>query len=171
MTDAIMQQVSEQVKKVVEAASLARPLPHFKYVPSVSCEPSYRHDPMISHRRSERMREAPHANGDRRTQGEIQDCSIRVNAQYSHRPSHRGSARSTTASIPYASPTSSLVRGVRVDLEASRDHHVLKTPPPMISAPKSHNARKCCEFHEENGHTTFECWELRKALHELEDKA
>jgi len=37
MTDTIMQQVSEQVKKAMEAATFRRPLPHFDYVPNVSC--------------------------------------------------------------------------------------------------------------------------------------
>ena len=40
----------------------------------------------------------------------------------------------------------------------------------MTSAPKPYNARKYCEFHEQNGSTTDECRELRKALHELADK-
>ncbi|KAJ8426960.1 hypothetical protein Cgig2_027684 [Carnegiea gigantea] len=48
MTDAIMQQVSEQVNKAVEATSSARPLPHFEYVPTTGSEPSHRDDPMMS---------------------------------------------------------------------------------------------------------------------------
>ncbi|KAJ8420547.1 hypothetical protein Cgig2_002642 [Carnegiea gigantea] len=40
----------------------------------------------------------------------------------------------------------------------------------MTSALEPHNARKYCEFHEKNGHTTAECRELRKNLHELVDK-
>ena len=47
---------------------------------------------------------------------------------------------------------------------------MLKRPPPMTSAPKPHNAQKYCEFHEQNGYTTVEYLELRKALHELVDK-
>ncbi|KAJ8440066.1 hypothetical protein Cgig2_025545 [Carnegiea gigantea] len=34
---------------------------------------------------------------------------------------------------------------------------MLKRPPPMTSAPKTQNARKYCEFHEQNGRTTAEC--------------
>ncbi|KAJ8422917.1 hypothetical protein Cgig2_007798 [Carnegiea gigantea] len=47
---------------------------------------------------------------------------------------------------------------------------VTTRPQPMTMAPKLHNVWKCCEFHERNGHTTTECKELRKALHELDDK-
>jgi len=45
MTDVIMQQVSEQVKKAMEVASSARQ----------GCEPSRRRDPVPSPRRDERM--------------------------------------------------------------------------------------------------------------------
>ncbi|KAJ8433504.1 hypothetical protein Cgig2_018038 [Carnegiea gigantea] len=51
-----------------------------------------------------------------------------------------------------------------------RGHLLLKRPPPMSSAPKPHNARKYCEFHEQNRHTTAECRKLRKPLHELANK-
>ncbi|KAJ8427550.1 hypothetical protein Cgig2_003113 [Carnegiea gigantea] len=50
MTDTIMQQVSKQVKKAVEAATFARPLPHFDYIPTTGCEPSHRHIPRWSER-------------------------------------------------------------------------------------------------------------------------
>jgi len=36
----------------------------------------------------------------------------------------------------------------------ARGHPMLKRPPPMSSVPKPHNARKYCEFHKQNGHTT-----------------
>ncbi|KAJ8428396.1 LOW QUALITY PROTEIN: hypothetical protein Cgig2_029019 [Carnegiea gigantea] len=52
MTDAIMQQVSEQVKKAVEAASSARLLPHFEYMPTGGYEPCHRHDPPIHEKRT-----------------------------------------------------------------------------------------------------------------------
>ncbi|KAJ8425244.1 LOW QUALITY PROTEIN: hypothetical protein Cgig2_015851 [Carnegiea gigantea] len=42
--------------------------------------------------------------------------------------------------------------------------------PPMTSALKPHSTRKYCEFHEQHRHTTVECRELRKALHELVNK-
>jgi len=47
---------------------------------------------------------------------------------------------------------------------------MMKRPQPMTSAPKPHNARKYCKFHEQNGLTTTKCRELRKALHELVHK-
>ena len=47
---------------------------------------------------------------------------------------------------------------------------MLRHPPPMTMAPRPQNARKYCEFHEQSGHTTTECRELKKALHELADK-
>ncbi|KAJ8436125.1 hypothetical protein Cgig2_001152 [Carnegiea gigantea] len=47
---------------------------------------------------------------------------------------------------------------------------MLKRPPPMTSAPKPQNAQKYCTFHEQNGHKTAECRELRKALYELAKK-
>jgi len=40
----------------------------------------------------------------------------------------------------------------------------------MIVPPRQQNAQKYCEFHEQSGHTTTECQELKKALHELVDK-
>jgi len=47
---------------------------------------------------------------------------------------------------------------------------MLKKLQPMTTALKPQNARKYCEFHEQSGHTTAECRELKKALHELADK-
>lgn len=66
LTDVIMQQASEQVKKVMEAASSARPpFPGFEYVPTEACGPSCRRDPVASPYRGERMQEAPHVGRDR----------------------------------------------------------------------------------------------------------
>ncbi|KAJ8438041.1 hypothetical protein Cgig2_014170 [Carnegiea gigantea] len=41
---------------------------------------------------------------------------------------------------------------------------------PITAPPKLQNAKKYCEFYEQSGHTTTECQELKKALHELADK-
>jgi len=51
-----------------------------------------------------------------------------------------------------------------------RGRPMLRRPPPMIIPSKPHNARKYCEFHEQNGHTTAKCREMKRALHELADK-
>ncbi|KAJ8434870.1 hypothetical protein Cgig2_004636 [Carnegiea gigantea] len=88
MTDAIMQQVSKQVKKAVEVASFVRPLPCFDYMTAVGCKRYRRHDPTTSPHCSERMQEAPHANGDRRSWEENRDHSIGANAHPNYRPGH-----------------------------------------------------------------------------------
>ncbi|KAJ8442133.1 hypothetical protein Cgig2_011323 [Carnegiea gigantea] len=51
-----------------------------------------------------------------------------------------------------------------------RGHPMLRRPPPMTTPPKQQNARKYYEFHKQSRHTTTECRELKKALHELADK-
>ncbi|KAJ8427753.1 hypothetical protein Cgig2_008557 [Carnegiea gigantea] len=51
-----------------------------------------------------------------------------------------------------------------------RGHPMLHQPPPITAPPKPQNARKYCEFHEQSRHTTTECRELKKALHELANK-
>ncbi|KAJ8440228.1 hypothetical protein Cgig2_023993 [Carnegiea gigantea] len=102
MTDAIKQQVSEQVKKAAEAARLARPFPCFEYVPTGGCKPSCRCDPATSPRRSERVQEAPLGGGDQRSRQDNYDRSIGANAYLNHRSSHGCLAKSTAASTPYA---------------------------------------------------------------------
>ncbi|KAJ8428871.1 hypothetical protein Cgig2_010813 [Carnegiea gigantea] len=47
---------------------------------------------------------------------------------------------------------------------------MLRRPLPIVAPLKLQNARKYCEFYGQNGHTTTECRELKKALHELVDK-
>ncbi|KAJ8441072.1 hypothetical protein Cgig2_020363 [Carnegiea gigantea] len=54
--------------------------------------------------------------------------------------------------------------------DARQGHPMLKKPQPMTAAPKPHNARKYCEFHKQNSHTTSEWMELKKTFHELVDK-
>ncbi|KAJ8424954.1 hypothetical protein Cgig2_018761 [Carnegiea gigantea] len=44
MTETLLQHVTEQVKKAMEAVSSIRPLPAFNYEPTRGCKPSWRHD-------------------------------------------------------------------------------------------------------------------------------
>jgi len=59
MTNTLMQQVLEYVKKAVEAASSAKPLLCFEYVPTVAYEPSHRHAPVVSRRHSDGDQRGP----------------------------------------------------------------------------------------------------------------
>ena len=47
---------------------------------------------------------------------------------------------------------------------------MLRRPKPIDTSVKSRNKNKYCEYHEDHGHTTAECRELKKALHELADQ-
>jgi len=67
-------------------------------------------------------------------------------------------------------PDSRFTTDARSILMEIREHPMLRRPPPMTAPPRPQNARKYCEFHEQSGHTTIECRELKKALHELADK-
>ncbi|KAJ8425695.1 hypothetical protein Cgig2_018917 [Carnegiea gigantea] len=118
MTGTIMEQVSEWVKKAVETASSARPLPRFEYVLITCCEPFYRHAPMVSHRHGEEMREAPHADRNGRSWGERRDRSIVTDALHNSRPSHGRQARSTTALTLYVNR---LVLGTGADTTECRE--------------------------------------------------
>ncbi|KAJ8421028.1 hypothetical protein Cgig2_015469 [Carnegiea gigantea] len=62
MIGTIMQQVTEQVKKVMVAARFARPLPHLDYMPTVGWEPFHRHIPIASRHHSDEGREAAYPN-------------------------------------------------------------------------------------------------------------
>jgi len=101
MTDAIIQQVSGQVKNAEEAASSTRPLPHFEYVPTGGCESSRRCNLAASPRRNERMQEAPHINKDRWSREENRDDSIKANPHPNYRPGHERLAKSTMTSTTY----------------------------------------------------------------------
>ena len=85
MTDTIMQQVTEQVKKAMEVASYVQPLPYFDYVPTTGCEPSHWHAPIVSHRHSDEMREIIRLDRDGRSQGESCGRSIATDALQSRR--------------------------------------------------------------------------------------
>ncbi|KAJ8438068.1 hypothetical protein Cgig2_025473 [Carnegiea gigantea] len=47
---------------------------------------------------------------------------------------------------------------------------MLRCPKPIDTPTKFRNKNKYCEYHENHGHTTAECRELEKVLHELADR-
>ncbi|KAJ8421250.1 LOW QUALITY PROTEIN: hypothetical protein Cgig2_015906 [Carnegiea gigantea] len=183
MTDIIIQQVSEQVKKTMEAV---RPLRRFEYMPTIGYEPSHRHAPMVSHRHSEGMTEAPHANRNGWSREENRGRSIGADGPHSHRPSHGRPAKLTTTLTPYVTHSlrttwfeESRPQGLEEKFSNADEPergvptvNARKVPlgRGMANAPKPQNARKYCEFYEQKGHTNAECQELRKTLHELADK-
>ncbi|KAJ8446609.1 hypothetical protein Cgig2_019762 [Carnegiea gigantea] len=172
-----------------------RPLPRFEYEPVTSCKRSHRLAPVVSYRHSEGMKKAPHADRNSRLRGENPDRSVGPRpAQPPSKPWTASKIDHDLNAICNALPMNRLVRGAGADLEALRGsfrttknpraslrlqthnilmevrgHPMLRRLPLMTSAPKPHNARKYCEFHEQNGHTTAGCRKLRKALHELAD--
>ncbi|KAJ8419590.1 hypothetical protein Cgig2_006837 [Carnegiea gigantea] len=90
MTDAVTRQVSEQVKRAMEAANLARLLPHFDYIPTHGGEPSHRPERIPSPRYIEQDGR-PYA----------KQLGRRVAAGPSGRPTQGVTAKSTTASTHY----------------------------------------------------------------------
>ncbi|KAJ8426852.1 LOW QUALITY PROTEIN: hypothetical protein Cgig2_006527 [Carnegiea gigantea] len=88
----------------------------------------------------------------------MDSCPLRPRCRMQHTPDEPPGSRSRSRprglKHPYGGEGSSYAEEVTL----------------MTSASKPHNAWKYYEFHEQNGHTTVECRELRKALHELADK-
>ncbi|KAJ8435422.1 LOW QUALITY PROTEIN: hypothetical protein Cgig2_001074 [Carnegiea gigantea] len=80
------------------------------------------------------------------------------------------SARGKTAVLATASTHYATHSKRTAWLEEHEGHLMLRQPPPMTAPPRPQNAQKYCELHEQNGHTTTKCRELKKALHELADK-
>ncbi|KAJ8446018.1 hypothetical protein Cgig2_012362 [Carnegiea gigantea] len=101
MTNTIMQQAAEQVKKAIEVANSPRPLPTFGYMPAMDCEPSYRHAPSRSHRCSDEVRETARPEKNGRSRGKNRDRSVILDALQHCRPSPARPAKLTTTSTPY----------------------------------------------------------------------
>ncbi|KAJ8438939.1 hypothetical protein Cgig2_012834 [Carnegiea gigantea] len=91
-------------------------------------------------------------------------------------PAHGGEPSHRPERVPSPPLLKAKAGGVSVEPERSalyevRGHPMLQRPPLMTAPPKPQNARKYCEFHVQSEHTTTECRDLKKALHELADKA
>ncbi|KAJ8430453.1 hypothetical protein Cgig2_030109 [Carnegiea gigantea] len=147
----------------MEAANTARPLPYFDYVPTHRGEPSHRQEQVPSPRYTDRKREISRSNRSGRPYTEQQGrCAA---ARPSGHLTQGATTKSTTASTPYATHSRRTTW-----LEEQEGHPMLRRPSPMIAPLKPQNARKYCEFHEQSGHTTTKCRELKKSLHELASK-
>ncbi|KAJ8424281.1 hypothetical protein Cgig2_011182 [Carnegiea gigantea] len=151
----------------LEVANLARPLPHFDYVPTTGCEPSHRRACIPSPHHTEREQEASRSNWSGQPYMGSHDRNADAATSPSGHPMWGQMAKFTAASTPYATHSRRTTWSILMEV---RGHPMLWRPPPMTMPPKPHNARKYCEFHEQNMYTTAECYELKKALHELADK-
>ncbi|KAJ8427200.1 hypothetical protein Cgig2_011776 [Carnegiea gigantea] len=180
MTDTIMQQISEQVRKAVGAANSMRSLPTFDYALTMGFEPSHRHAPARSHRRSYEgqmipgRKPRPVCQGGRPSPGRLAKSTTAWMAYATHSRRTAWFEKHEQTSRPWGE-----VSGRRLTPDRHSATERTRNPwsilmevkeHPMTSALKLHNARKYCEFHKQKGHTTAECRELRKALHELADE-
>ncbi|KAJ8441283.1 hypothetical protein Cgig2_013698 [Carnegiea gigantea] len=84
---AMERQVSEEVKRAIEAANSARSFPHFDYIPTHGGEPSHRPERVPSPDYLERKGEVSRSNRSARPSG---------------RPTQGATAKSITASTTYA---------------------------------------------------------------------
>ncbi|KAJ8451346.1 hypothetical protein Cgig2_014118 [Carnegiea gigantea] len=149
----------------MEAANSARSLLHFDYVLTHGGEPSHRpewyHLPVI-------QSESGRYLGRIGAVGTIWSSSL--DAQQRQRPNQQ--------LLPL------LMQPIPGESSGSRNRNrfpslggrsqvrgpILRRLPPITVPLKPQNARKYCEFYEQSGHTTTECRELKRALHELVDK-
>ncbi|KAJ8420922.1 hypothetical protein Cgig2_018953 [Carnegiea gigantea] len=174
----------------MEAANSTRPLPHFDYVPTTACKPSHRPMRVPSPHHTDRGHEASQSNGHGRPRTGSHDRLAAANTRPS---SHHDQGQSPKSTTTFWHPTQLILgklpssrSGSRPPnlegklqfghdapqsiIPAVRGHPMLRRSPPIIAPLKPHNAQKYCEFYEQNGHTTTECRELKKALHELANK-
>ncbi|KAJ8427750.1 hypothetical protein Cgig2_008554 [Carnegiea gigantea] len=143
----------------MEAANSARPIPHFDYVPTIACKPCHRLTRVPSPHHTNRDREVSQSNWNARPRTGNHDRLATATTPLSSRPDQGQSAKSTTTSTPYATHSSQTAWSRPPNLEGK-----------LQATLKTHNARKYCEFHEQNWYTTTKCRELKKALHALVDK-
>ncbi|KAJ8423183.1 hypothetical protein Cgig2_030968 [Carnegiea gigantea] len=122
MTDAIMLQVNEQVKKAMEVANSARPLRHFNYVLTTGCKPSHRHVPVKTQYHSGVEREVACLDKNGRPRGDNHDRFVEADALHNRRPSQGVASEVNHGlnTICNAFSMYCLVRGAGADLEAPR---------------------------------------------------
>ncbi|KAJ8437173.1 hypothetical protein Cgig2_003802 [Carnegiea gigantea] len=162
----------------MEAVNSATPLPIFDYVPTAGCEPSHRRAPARSKCRSDKVREIARPERDRRSRNGNRDRlanSATTSTPYATHSQHTAwfeeqeqtSKRREGVSWRRHTSKRRLARQCTCSPPTRGGHPMLRKLQPMITTSKPHNARKYCEFHEQNGHTIAECRELEKALYEV----
>ncbi|KAJ8435827.1 hypothetical protein Cgig2_017122 [Carnegiea gigantea] len=178
MTYTITRQVSEQVQRAIEVANSASPLPHFDYVSTIGYEPSHRCARIPSPYRTKREREASWLNRSGRPYTGNHGQRAIAATRPSNHPVQGQTVKSTTTSISYATHSRRTVwleeqkqtSKPRGEASGWPGHLMLWRPLPMTVPSKPHNVQKYYEFYKQNEHTTAECCELKKALHEVANK-
>ncbi|KAJ8425846.1 LOW QUALITY PROTEIN: hypothetical protein Cgig2_033941 [Carnegiea gigantea] len=158
--------ITRQVQRAMEPVNAARPLPHFDYVPTTGYELSHQYAHVPSPHHPEKDREASRSNQSGRPYTGNHDRCAAAATRPSGHPVQGQTAKSTTTSTPYVTHS----KQTTWLEEQVRGHPMLRRLLPMTASPKPHNARKYCGFHEQNGHTTSECHEMKTALLKLTDK-
>ncbi|KAJ8433387.1 hypothetical protein Cgig2_019177 [Carnegiea gigantea] len=172
ITDTVLQQLTEQVKKAVEATNSARPLPTFDYVPTTGCEPSQSYIPIRSHRSSDE-------DGNRNQFAGVDALQDRRTTPVRH-------AKSTTASTPctthsqhtaWSRPRSIEGKPWEGDARLSvprlgsiltvlpQEAHTTRAPKHTYGGEGTSNAEEIVTY--DHGTKTTQCME---ALHELAEK-
>ncbi|KAJ8424900.1 hypothetical protein Cgig2_007625 [Carnegiea gigantea] len=142
MADAITRQVSEQVKRAMEAASSARPPPALEYQLVHKGEPSHRLEGIPSPHPTERGREVSQSDQS----GWLPTGQLRRRAAMEPTGClERGiTTGSATTSTPYATHS-------RRTACLEERHPILWRLTPITAPPRQQNSRKYCEFHEQSG--------------------
>ncbi|KAJ8432677.1 LOW QUALITY PROTEIN: hypothetical protein Cgig2_034003 [Carnegiea gigantea] len=165
----------------MEAVSSMRPLPTFNYVPTAGYKPSHKNE--WFHKRNHDCSPGHPSTtgplGGLRGTRELCDCihTIRnllpVHGLSKSKPQGLrkellgGGALLSTRQLGSTHVIRPHEASILMDVKG---HTMLRKPQPMTAVPEPYNAWKYCKFHQQNGHSTVRCWELKKTLHELADK-
>nr|GEV93467.1 hypothetical protein [Tanacetum cinerariifolium] len=63
--------------------------------------------------------------------------------------------------------TTAFIRGEAAAASKKKGHASWKLPPPMVTPVEKRSSNKFCDFHNDKGHSTDECMQLKKQIEEL----